>query len=174
MALAMRGHRRDRAIRQRGTSLLEVLVATLVVAAGVLGIARLQLHSAQGNRAALEHTEATILATDLAERWRANPQGGYATAIGQAPPTFVDCLAQACSPPQLATFDLVAWKCSLGRWTEAAACRAARAAGALPPVEDAPGLPGGDGQLVQQGGNVVVTVTWRGAQAGRVALAVRR
>lgn len=170
----MRGHRRDRAIRQRGTSLLEVLVATLVVAAGVLGIARLQLHSAQGNRAALEHTEATILATDLAERWRANPQGGYTTATGQAPPAFVDCLAQTCSPPQLATFDLAAWKCSLGGWSEVAACRAARAVGALPPVEDAPGLPGGDGQLVQQGGNVVVTVTWRGAQAGRVALAVRR
>lgn len=174
MALAVRYRRRSRPSRQRGTSLLEVLVATLVVAAGVLGIARLQLHSAQGNRVALEHTEATILATDLAERWRANPQGGYATAMGQAPPAFVDCLAQACSPPQLATFDLAAWKCSLGRWSEAAACRAARAAGALPPAEDAPGLPGGDGQLVQQGRNVVVTVTWRGAEAGRVALAVRR
>lgn len=174
MALAVRDRRRSRPNRQRGTSLLEVLVATLVVAAGVLGIARLQLHSAQGNRAALEHTEATILATDLAERWRANPQGGYATAMGQAPPAFVDCLAQTCAPSQLATFDLAAWKCSLGRWSEAAACRAARAAGALLPLEDAPGLPGGDGQLVQQGGNVVVTVTWRGAQAGRVALAVRR
>ena len=172
MALTGCHCRSHRAVR--GTSLLEVLAAVLVIAAGVLGIARLQLHSAQGNRAALEHTTATILATDLIERWRANPQGRYATATGQAPPAFVDCLATTCGPPQLATFDLAAWKCSLGRWSEAASCRAARAAGALPPVEDAPGLPGGDGEVAEQGGNVVVTVTWRGAQAGRVALAVRR
>ena len=158
----------------RGTSLLEVLVAMLVVAVGVLGVARLQLHAAQSNRAALEHTAANLLATDLLERWRVNPRGSYATALGQAPPAFVDCAQQICAPAQLATFDLAIWKCSLGRWTQDAPCVTLRAAGTLPPQAEMPGLPGGDGALAERGGDVVVTVTWQGAEAGRLALAARR
>lgn len=153
---------------------MEVLVAVLVVAVGVLGVARLQLESARNNRAALERTLAALLATDLAERWRANPQGGYATVLGRAPPPFVDCLARSCTSGELAAFDLAAWKCALGRWREAAPCRAARAAGVLPPLALAPGLPGGDGSFELRGGGMVVTVAWAGAEAGRLSLALRR
>lgn len=160
--------------RRRGASLMEVLVAVLVVAVGVLGVAGLQLESARNNRAAMERTLATLLATDLAERWRTNPQGGYATALGRAPPPFVDCLARSCAAGELATFDLAAWKCALGRWREAAPCRAARTAGVLPPPALAPGLPAGDGSFELRGGGMVITVAWAGAEAGRLSLALRR
>lgn len=166
----MAGRRR----RGRGASLIEVLVAVLVVAIGALGVARLQLESARSNRAAMERTLATVLATDLAERWRANPQGGYATALGRAPPPFVDCLARSCTAGELATFDLAAWKCALGRWRDAAPCAAARAAGVLPPQELAPGLPAGDGSFELRAGGMVVIVAWAGAETGRLSLALRR
>ena len=160
--------------RGSGASLMEVLVAVLVVAIGALGVARLQLGSAQNNRAALERTVASLLATDLAERWRANPQGGYATALGRAPPPFVDCQANSCAADELSRFDLTVWKCSLGGWRDAAPCRAAQAAGVLPPPALAPGLPAGDGSFAPQAGGMIVTVAWAGAEAGRLSLAMRR
>jgi type IV pilus assembly protein PilV len=70
---------------QRGVSLLETLVAALVLAMGVLGTALLFLHGLQLNRAALSRSEAVSLATDLAERIRANPAGRAAYAPGGRP-----------------------------------------------------------------------------------------
>ena len=61
-----------------GFSLLELLVAVLVVAVGALGVAGLQLASIQNNRGAMQYSVTTALATDLVERMRANPGADYA------------------------------------------------------------------------------------------------
>jgi type IV pilus assembly protein PilV len=56
----------------RGFTLLEVLVAVLVLSFGLLGIAGLLLATVQNNNVASQRTTATFLAQDMADRIRQN------------------------------------------------------------------------------------------------------
>jgi len=58
--------------RQRGLSLVEVLVAVLVLSVGLLGLAALQGISLQSSQAAYFRTQATNAAYEVAEFMRAN------------------------------------------------------------------------------------------------------
>ncbi|MEH6493748.1 type IV pilus modification protein PilV [Halopseudomonas sp.] len=58
----------------RGFSLLEVLVAVLVLALGILGAASLQLSALRYQSGSLHATHASLLAQDMLERLRANPE----------------------------------------------------------------------------------------------------
>ena len=61
----------------------------------------------------------------------------------------------------MVTFDQAVWKCSLGNFNGNAQCTAFRAAGVLPPEDDQPGLPEGDGSIAVDGAGVVtITVQW--------------
>lgn len=55
-----------------GFTLLEVLIALLVLSVGLLGIAGLQLTSLRSNHSAYLRSQATILAYDILDRMRAN------------------------------------------------------------------------------------------------------
>lgn len=102
---------------QSGFGLLEVLVAVLVVAIGLLGIAGLQLKSLQYNHNSYVRSQATMLATDIADRIRANLPGadtaGYADidgseGNGSAAPS-PDCRVIDCTPAQIANHDAILW-----------------------------------------------------------------
>ena len=54
-------------IRQRGFTLLEVLIAISVFSIGVLAVATMQISAIRGNRLANELTQATVLAQDKIE-----------------------------------------------------------------------------------------------------------
>jgi len=98
----------------QGFSLIELLVAVVVMSIGVLGVAALQTVSLQQNRNALIRADASQLANDLLDRIRANPTGTYApVAIGAAPASATNCYTQTCSVAQMATFDISSWKCQL-------------------------------------------------------------
>lgn len=58
--------------REKGFSLLEVLVAVVVLALGLLGLAALQLTSLQGGHGAYLRAQAALLAYDMGDRIRAN------------------------------------------------------------------------------------------------------
>jgi type IV pilus assembly protein PilV len=58
--------------RGRGFTLLEFLVAVLVLSFGLLGIAGLLLASVQNNSVSTQRTAATFLAQDMADRMRSN------------------------------------------------------------------------------------------------------
>lgn len=58
--------------RGRGFSLIEVLVAVLVLAIGLLGLAGLQLTGLKSNHSAYVRSQAALLAYDITERMRAN------------------------------------------------------------------------------------------------------
>ncbi|WP_295467940.1 type IV pilus modification protein PilV [uncultured Pseudomonas sp.] len=58
--------------RQNGATLIEVLVAMLILAIGLLGLAGLQTISVQSNQGAYFRSQATILANDIVDRMRAN------------------------------------------------------------------------------------------------------
>ena len=57
---------------QKGVGLVEVLVALLILALGVLGFSALQLRAMDAAQEATEHTVAMNTARDLAERMRVN------------------------------------------------------------------------------------------------------
>ncbi|HXH03935.1 MAG TPA: type IV pilus modification protein PilV [Candidatus Competibacteraceae bacterium] len=58
--------------QEGGFSLLEVLVALIVVTIGLLGLAALQGRSLQTNHSAYLRTQATNLAYQMLDTWRAN------------------------------------------------------------------------------------------------------
>lgn len=59
-------------VAQRGATLIEVLIAIIVLSIGLLGMALLQVTSVQSNHSAYYRSQVTILAADLADRMRAN------------------------------------------------------------------------------------------------------
>ncbi len=58
--------------KEAGATLIEVLIAMVVLAIGLLGLAGLQATSIQSNHSAYYRSQATLLANDLADRMRAN------------------------------------------------------------------------------------------------------
>lgn len=61
----------------RGMSLIEVMVAVLVLAVGLLGIAAMQSLALRGGQSSLESTQAVIQTASIIEAMRANPDGSY-------------------------------------------------------------------------------------------------
>jgi type IV pilus modification protein PilV len=148
--------------------MIELLVAVLVLAIGILGITALQMVSLQNNRGALFRAEAVQLAYDMMDRIRANPEGAVpgasydGLALADGPPASQDCMAGTCTQAQMVQFDQAVWKCSLGGFNDDGRCVALRGAGVLPPEADQPGLPNGDGAIAVNGaGLVTITVTWQ-------------
>lgn len=62
-----------------GFTLVEVLIALIVLSIGMLGIAALYLESLRASRSALYRTQAVTLASDIADKIRTNrdPVGAY-------------------------------------------------------------------------------------------------
>ncbi len=156
----------------RGHSMIEVLVAALVMATGVLGASALQAAGLRSNRIALQRSDAVQAAWSIIDRIRVNATGDYDISLGDAPPTFSDCIVRTCTADDLATFDVVVWKCSLGGWVETDACVAARGAGALPAADMQPGLPAGDGSIDHNGAAMTVTVRWQPDDGDPLTLSV--
>lgn len=63
---------------QEGATLIEVLVAIVVLSIGLLGLAGLQATSVQSNYGAFYRSQATILAADITDRMRANRKAAQA------------------------------------------------------------------------------------------------
>ena len=79
-----------------GFTLVEVLIALVVLSIGLLGIAALYLETLRANRTALFRTQAVTLAADLADRIRANrdPPGAYACAAPCVPGVGTDIASE--------------------------------------------------------------------------------
>lgn len=157
--------------RQRGMSMIELLVAVLVMGIGVLGITALQMVSLQNNRAALYRAEAVQLAYDMMDRIRANPAGASVAGeaydgvdLDDAPAApSVMCNEAVCSQGNMVEYDLAVWKCSLGGYNEEDVCVALRDADVLPDADAQPGLPDGDGSIAVNTatGLITVVVSWQ-------------
>jgi len=155
---------------QRGFSMIELLVAVLVMGIGVLGITGLQMVSLQNNRGALVRAEAVQLAYDMLDRIRANPAPGvnYGGLNLATPPVAApNCHANACTAAEMVTFDQTVWKCSLGIWNTNANCAAFRDGVILPLAANQPGLPNGDGQIAVNAGTGIVTITVQWQEANQ-------
>jgi type IV pilus assembly protein PilV len=101
---------------ESGFTMVEVLVALVVLAIGLLGIAALYLSSLQAGRTAVYRTEAVTLAADLADRIRMNrtAQGAYGTLFADTEVAVPACSTTGgCSDADLAATDLSNWKAAI-------------------------------------------------------------
>lgn len=96
--------------KHRGFTLLEVLIALLVLSIGLLGLAALQTSGLRSNQMATMRTLATQIAYDMTDRMRANPTGmtnlEYVIATDETP---------AASPATTAEIDLTEWRDQVAR-----------------------------------------------------------
>lgn len=107
---------------QSGASLIEALVALLVLALGIMGMAGIQTRTLVESRTTNSRAIALQMAGDLLDRMQANvgvrltppPVNPYITNWG-APVAGADCFTAACNAANLASFDLNQWKTTLAR-----------------------------------------------------------
>jgi type IV pilus assembly protein PilV len=92
-----------------GFSLIEVLIALIVMSVGMLGIAGLYVHGMQAGRTSLFRHHAITLAGDVADRIRANPDGGLAYEGAGGDNGCVDGGVN-CSAAQMAASDIDLWQ----------------------------------------------------------------
>jgi type IV pilus assembly protein PilV len=103
--------------KTRGFSLLEAMVALVVLSVGMLGIAALHGQSLTAGRTAQLRTQAVNLAGDMADRIRVNRLGGAAYE-GAAENEACDPQSGGgvdCTPAQMAAHDLFVWATQLER-----------------------------------------------------------
>lgn len=153
-----------------GFTLIEVLVALIVTSIGLLGLAALQANGLRDNHGAYLRTQASYIASDIAERMRANlgatVAGNYEVdATAPTAPTF-NCIgtftgtaiAGQCTPDELAQADLFSWYSNLAGRT------------GTQPV--AAMLPAGDAEIecsddpCIRGSVHTITVRWDGNRSG--------
>jgi len=94
-----------------GFTLIEVLVALVVMTVGMLGVAVLYVDGLRINRTSLYRTTAVALATDMAERIRSNQNADYE---GFGPGLDGNCdIGPTCTPDELADDDWWRWRLAL-------------------------------------------------------------
>src|SRR3989440_10419344 len=109
----------QRPARPRGFTMIEMLVALVVLAVGMLGVASLFGISLHSGSSAITRMQAVNLATDLADRIRANRRAGdgAGNAYGGAAADnhCTGAAAVSCTPAQMAADDLYWWQRQLLR-----------------------------------------------------------
>lgn len=98
---------------QRGVTLIESLVAIVVMALGILGILGVQMRTLTDTQTGVRRAQAIRLIEDMGERMKVNPNAlaninAYVTAFADTP-TLPNC-ASGCNAAQLAAYDVAAWK----------------------------------------------------------------
>ena len=134
--------------KKNGFTLIEVLIAMIVLAVGLLGLAGLQATSLRNNQSAYNRMKATQLAYDIADRMRANyaqaknsekKDNSYIVTKDQFPTSPVtECTSlPGCEPKIMAGNDLYEWQKALSD-----------------------GLPDGTGEIKLDKGVLTITISW--------------
>ncbi len=101
--------------KQSGMTLLEALIAFLVLSVGLLGMAGLQLTGMKMTNDSYYRSQATWLAYDMFDRMRANKDQAtnttsYRIAYDETPSSATDCSAASCNALAMAQYDLKYWR----------------------------------------------------------------
>jgi type IV pilus assembly protein PilV len=150
-----------RSRREAGVSLLEVMVAILIMSFGLLALGGLAAAAQQYVKMAQYQSIGMALASDLGERMRGNVQAfekgsyartaAYSTAAANAPPCKIET---ACTADEMAAINMAQW---IGELQQR--------------------LPGGDAYVQRDAVNPLATDVWLlwmdpDAQSGKVGLGV--
>ncbi|MEJ2670023.1 MAG: type IV pilus modification protein PilV [Gammaproteobacteria bacterium] len=100
--------------RSCGFTLVEVMIASFILATGILAFITLQLQALNATRIAGLQTQAAILASDVADSARANLEGliagAYNISSGKASDLVSTTpLCSPCTPEQIAAIDINTW-----------------------------------------------------------------
>ena len=130
--------------RQTGSSMIEILVAVFVLAAGLLGLASLQMVSLKNINNAQFETLATTYAYDMGERMRSNRDGisGYNSILS----TVSAPTCTICTSTDIAQLDGFQWN----QLIQSTVING--------------GLPGGQGTVTRNGTLYDITITWNEQQ----------
>jgi type IV pilus assembly protein PilV len=122
---------------QQGVTLVESMIALLVISIGLLGIASLQITAMSQNASSLNHSQAVWYAYNMSDRIRANI-GEFANydGIDTSNSYSQDCLSAACTNTQMLTADAADWAAMTGN------------------------LPGGRGIITSNADGLLVNVMW--------------
>lgn len=122
--------------KQNGLGMIEILVAVLILAIGLLGMASLQVNSLKMTSDSQNRSQAVLLANDIIERARANREN-LASYVVAAKSVSCDNTFKLDTSKAVAVNDVAAWQNEL-------ACL----------------LPSGQGSVSQSGNIITVTVSW--------------
>lgn len=122
---------------QRGSSLLEVMIALFVLAIGLLGTLAMQTESIKANQNSYSYSLAVYLASDMAERIRANTGAVY--ALGDTEPTS-PCTTCAAATAVMQR-DIYQWNTLIKNSQH--------------------GLPSGKGKITASGSNYLIEISFR-------------
>ena len=122
---------------QQGVTLVEAMIALLVISIGLLGIASLQLTAMNQNTSSLNHSQAVWYAYNMSDRIRANtPQFLNYDGIDTSGGYSQDCMSAPCTNGQMLVADAADWSTMIGN------------------------LPGGRGIITSNADGLVITVMW--------------
>lgn len=136
----------------KGFTLIEVLIAVIVLATGLLGFAALQALTLKDSQSSYHRSVATQLAYDIADRMRANHgvAGTYTAIDPTAATAQADCKTTVgCTPAAIAENDLYEWNLALQT------------------------LPLGTGSITAAAGVYTVDIAWDDSRGGLVDLHFR-
>lgn len=138
---------------QSGISMVEVLVAIVVLSFGLLGLAGLQVDGLRSNHDAYMRSQATLLAYDMLDRMRANLQGvenGFYDDLFATTPTDPGCISTGCTIQEITQHDAFEWNTTLSEM-----------------------LPAGQGKVTGSGTGSIfsITVMWDERRTGATGVA---
>lgn len=123
--------------KQTGFALIEALIAVLVLSVGLIGLAALQTVSLKMSHGAYLRSQATMLASEIADAMRVNrgAAASYAGTYAAVQCNKIDFLRATSGTTASA---------DLGEWRNRLACL----------------LPGGSGSIAISGSRATITVIW--------------
>ncbi|WP_354623370.1 type IV pilus modification protein PilV [Psychromonas sp. MME2] len=131
---------------QKGSSLIEILVAIFILAAGLLGLVSVQMFSLKNVNNAQFQSIATTYAYDMAERMRSNRDAVSNGAYNNILSTITDPNCSPCTSTHIAQLDGFQWNQQIQANVNAG------------------GLPGGKGTVTKTGNIYKITVAWKEQQ----------
>lgn len=129
--------------KNKGFTLVEVLITVVILALGLLGLAGLQISSLRDNLSAEHRGKAAQLAYDMTDRMRSNTDRGNLAQLNDytnAGAENTDCVSVpvvGCTSTELAGHDKFEWEREIGN-----------------------SLPAGQGAIGVSGGVYSITVAW--------------
>lgn len=115
-----------------GLTMIEVLVTMAIMSIGLLSMAAMQLTGVRSVNSASMRTQATLIANDIAERMRANPQALINNDFMNVSSDSINCgtipspycaeysdssgsitAAESCDADQMAAYDINVWFCGV-------------------------------------------------------------
>lgn len=143
--------------REQGLTLIEILVTVIILAVGLLGVASLTMGGLKNNQSAFLRTQATLLASDMADRMRLNSAeaiaGSYNGFSTKSPPSAPSCGSSGCTAPQRVDADKFEWAQLVNG-----------ANGGMAMLPGGEGIIAGGGGATTAGNTFTITILWAESQ----------